>query len=414
MPVSLYIHIPFCLKRCVYCDFVSGIYDPGKADAYISALKKELDSVPEKQIPPAPPLLKGGISTLYIGGGTPTALSTGALSDLISHIFTRFSFTKGYEATIEANPGTLESDKLRAMLDAGMNRISIGVQSFNDAELAFLGRIHTAEEAAKAFSLAREAGFDNIGIDLIYGIPGQDIEGWKKTLERALILGPEHISTYELTVEKGTELHEYLKNPPSSPFSKGGVCSPLSQRGGWRAPLIKPHLPGEDKIIEMYEHTIDHLTSNGYEHYEISNFARPGCFSRHNLNYWDRGDYYGAGLGAHSFISGKRSCNTDSLDEYLGAVPENNSPVRYSEEITEEDAVKEAVFLGLRKTGGIDVEAFFRRYKINILSRYHNEIKYLQEAGLIETTCSACSYETSLRLTRKGLLLSNEVFMKFM
>lgn len=379
MSHSLYIHIPFCIKRCIYCDFVSGIYDPEKSAAYIRALKKELTVIPDKK----------PLSTIYIGGGTPTALSTDLLSELINHIFDSFKVAENYEATIEANPGTLDRDKLQLLHSSGINRISMGVQSFDDKELSFLGRIHTSEEAEQAVYLARDAGFKDIGIDLIYGIPGQEMSTWNKSLEMAVSLKPEHISTYELTVEKKTALHDYLKENRLTDTAD------------------------ENKIIDIYEHTIDYLTSNGFIHYEISNFARPGHVSRHNLNYWDRGEYYGAGLGAHSFMNGKRFRNTDNLEEYMKAVSNGRSPVKEQEDITDDMALSEAIFLGLRKTEGIKIESISKRYNKNILSYYQNEIKDLQEAGLIEITVSDCSYETVLRLTRKGLLVSNEIFMKF-
>jgi oxygen-independent coproporphyrinogen-3 oxidase len=437
MPASLYVHVPFCLKRCIYCDFVSGIYDPEKADVYITALKNEISGIPSTT----------QFSTLYIGGGTPTALSTHTLSDLIKHIFLHFNFSplppptrKGgqeeYEATIEANPGTVDFEKLHALRFAGINRISIGIQSFHDDELAFLGRIHTAEEAEHAVSLARDSGFENIGIDLIYGIPGQTQLTWKQTLENAVRLKPKHISTYELTVEKGTVLYEYFKNPPLSlptgqagPFSKGGflesplsrgdigVCSPLWQKGVRgdfamknisKADNLK--LLDEEKIIEMYEYTIDYLTSEGYIHYEISNFALPDYFCKHNFNYWNRGEYYGAGLGAHSFIDHKRFHNTDDPDFYINALTENESPVKETEQITDNTAIAETFFLGLRKTGGINLKTVSESYKQDLASMYQNEIKELEEAGLVEYN----SKSFNLRLTRKGLLLSNEVFTRFM
>lgn len=376
MSPSLYIHVPFCLQRCVYCDFVSGLYDPAKADVYIEALKKEISNIPNEK----------PLSTLFIGGGTPTALSTNTLSGLLNHIFSNLSFTKNCEASIEANPGTVDAAKFKAIRAAGINRISIGVQSFNDNELSFLGRIHTSKEAEQAVHIARETGFENIGIDLIYGIPGQSIESWKMTLEKAVILRPQHISTYELTVEKGTWLYKYVMKHP---------------------------LPSEDKIIGMYEYAIDYLTSEGFLHYEISNFALPDYSCRHNLNYWDRGEYYGAGLGAHSFINGTRFNITDNLDEYLELVSNKRSTCKGSEPITEDMALSEAIFLGLRKTGGINIEALSKRYGRNILSRYRQEIDDLQAAGLIEVTISECSYETALKLTRKALVLSNEVFIKF-
>lgn len=213
---SLYVHIPFCLKKCIYCDFVSGIYAPAKADDYIEALKKEIKNISD-EIQPSD-LTLPGISTLYIGGGTPTALSTERLTDLITHIFDPLPFQKNTEATIEANPGTVDRPKLSAILSSGINRLSIGVQSFNNNELACLGRLHTAEDAGRAVLLAGETGFLNIGIDLIYAIPGQGMASWRKTLEKAVSLKPQHISAYELTVEKGTMLYEYLnQTPPLSP-----------------------------------------------------------------------------------------------------------------------------------------------------------------------------------------------------
>jgi oxygen-independent coproporphyrinogen-3 oxidase len=314
------------------------------------------------------------------------------LADLINLIFDHFRFAKDYEATIEANPGTLDREKLQSLRSSGINRISIGIQSLSNEDLSFLGRIHTKEEAENAVGLSRDSGFENIGVDLIYGIPGQDINGWMENLEKALTLKPEHISAYELTVEKGTSLHENLKS--------GGGDKNLQ-------------LPDEDQIIDMYERSINHLTSKGYIHYEISNFAMPDRFSRHNLNYWDRGEYFGAGLGAHSFIDGKRFHNTDSLEEYLRAVSDNRSPVINSEDISGGNALSEAMFLGLRKTEGIIVEDFSRRFNKNILNYYQKEFKDLQETGLIDISASGRSNETVLKLTGKGLLVSNEIFTKF-
>ena len=340
----------------------------------MDALKKEISALPTDR----------PISTLYIGGGTPTVLKADQLSGLIKHIFEHFDFEKDYEATIEANPGTVDIDKLKTIRSSGMNRISIGIQSFSSDELTFLGRIHTGHEAEDAVRLARDTGIENISVDLIYGIPGQDMESWKKTLEKAISLKPNHISAYELTVEEGTELHR-LSLPPLD----------------------------EELIIGMYEHAIDYLSSKGYIHYEISNFGLPDSFSRHNLNYWDRGDYLAAGTGAHSFTNNKRSYNTADLDLYLKLISDNKSPIEHSEVITPEKAVSEAIFLGLRKTEGINLEAFSKRYSKNILTVYEDEIKEMQTAGLIETSCSECSYETDIRLTRKGLILSNEVFVRF-
>ncbi len=422
MSLSLYVHIPFCLKRCVYCDFVSGIYDPQKESAYIKALKKEILNIPDK-IP---------FSTLYIGGGTPTALSTHTLSDLIRYIFKRFHFTEDYEATIEANPGTLDKEKLQTISASGINRISIGIQSFNDKELGCLGRLHSSDEAIQSVYIANDTGFENIGIDLIYGIPGQSIESWKKTLEKADRLEAEHISTYELTVEQGTELYDYMNNLPSGssrfdftkrglPASDGADCD-QGQGGiiGEKVGFVR-----EERIIEMYSYAIDYLESKGFIHYEISNFAMPDYFCRHNINYWNRGEYYGVGLGAHSFVKGKRFNNTDNLNDYIVSLSENETPVKEIEDITEDMALSEAIFLGLRKIEGINLNDLSRIFGKDILKRYQGELDVLQEAGLIELNSSALlnslsrSYSNhktdfSIRLTRKGLLLSNEVFTRFM
>ncbi len=373
MPTSLYVHIPFCLKRCAYCDFVSSIYNPEKETAYIEALKKEIQSL---QI--SSPLI-----SLYIGGGTPTALSTNSLSNLITHIFQNIPFVQDAEATIEANTGTLDKEKLKVIRQAGINRISLGVQSFNDNELISLGRLHTAKEAAAATSIIKDAGFENFGIDLIYGIPSQNIESWKETLKEVVSLMPKHISTYELTLEDDTLLYEYIKNG-------------------------KMELPPEEEIIDMYDYVIDYLKTEGFIHYEISNFAMPAYSCRHNLNYWDRGEYYGAGVGAVSFIKGKRFRNTPDIKGYINMVMNDDSLTVETEEITWDKALAESIFLGLRKTEGIDLESFSKTYDRDILSLYHKEIKELLKEGLIAIEGS------KLKLTRRGLPLSNEVFVRFM
>ena len=374
MARSMYVHIPFCLKRCAYCDFVSMPYDPSKEISYIHALKMEIARCLVDTAP---------LQSLYIGGGTPTVISQEALEGLIGYIFDRLGLTGDAEVTVETNPGTSNVEKFRMLHSLGVNRLSIGVQSFNDRELMVLGRVHDPDEAEEAVVAARGAGFENIGIDLIYGIPGQDIDSWKRTLERAVGVDPSHISTYELTIEEGTVLYEHIK---------GGGLTPLE----------------DDEIIEMYEYAIDYLSSQGFIHYEISNFALPGYQCRHNLNYWDRGEYYGVGLGAHSFISGWRYRNTDDLEEYVDALLTGRSPVKDSEYITGSREVSEAVFLGLRKTEGIRLDSFSRRYGVDLVECYRDEIRWLEDAGLVEIA------DGLLRLTRRGLRLSNEVFVRFM
>jgi oxygen-independent coproporphyrinogen-3 oxidase len=331
------------------------------------------------------------LKTLYIGGGTPTSLSTRALSDIITTIFRHFSFTGNYEATIEANPGTLSREKLKVINSSGINRVSIGVQSFQDKELHCLGRMHSSLDAERAVSFTRDAGIDNVSIDLIYGIPGQTEESWITSLEKAVYLKPQHISAYELSIEKETPLSNDI-------------------RGG----SLK--LPDEERIISMYEHTMGYLESEGFLHYEISNFAIKGFPCRHNINYWDRGEYYGVGLGAHSFMKGVRYVNTVDLDEYIKTQPVNKKHLQGSEIIDDKKARSEALFLGLRKTRGIHLESFAETYGLDIVKKYGKEIRELQEAGLIEMKPSDKTSQESvyLRLTRRGIILSNEVFMRFL
>ena len=380
MTLSLYVHIPFCIKKCVYCDFISGIYSPENAASYVNALKREISRISND----------AAFSTLYIGGGTPTVLATDVLTEITDFIFSKLEFSENYEATIEANPGTVDTEKLTAVLLSGINRISIGVQSFNEEELVFLGRIHNRKDSEAAVTIARDSGFSNIGIDLIYGIPGQSLNSWKTTLKKAVSLSPQHISMYELTMEEGTELYAMIK---SNTVPENLRVVPLN----------------EETIIEMYEYAIDFLTSNGYLHYEISNFARPDYFCRHNLNYWNRGEYYGAGLGAHSLVNNQRYHNTGSIKDYTRLLSANKSPLIHSESIDTEKALSEEFFLGLRKTGGIRLETLSKLYGIDIADRYQKEIKKLTAAGLLEF-----DIPTSLmKLTRKGLLLSNEVFTEF-
>ncbi len=378
MPRSLYVHIPFCLKRCIYCDFVSGIYSPDIESSYINALKKEIRSIHHEIT----------MNTLYIGGGTPSVLSSEALSDLVIEIFNNFDFSEGCEATIEMNPGTLSREKIQAVQPFGINRVSIGVQSFDDSVLRSLGRIHTADDSAQAVAIAGDAGFKNISVDLIYGVPGQSVASWEETLKKTVELKPRHISTYELTVEEGTLLYDRIK-------------------------AGKLKMPEEERIVEMYDYAVDYLSSRGFVHYEICSFALPGFYCRHNLNYWDSGGYLGAGLGAHSFVDNKRFYNTDDINKYIRALSDNESTVAKAEEITKDKALSEVFYLGMRKTSGINLSKISGVFGMDIFDHYQKELEEMLDAGLIERYSSGKSKDNYIRLTRKGLLLSNEVFHKF-
>lgn len=362
---SLYIHIPFCMKKCIYCDFFSVPYDDALALKYITAVAHELEIRKG---------LAGELTTVYIGGGTPTTVPTLSLSNVLKKIKDSFMLSPDAEITIEANPGTIDKEKARALSDAGVNRFSVGAQSFNDNALKLLGRIHTFEDVIKAVAAVRYADIANISIDLIYGIPGQTMEAWSHTLGMAVELSPEHISAYELTPEKGTPLHESIR----------------------RGELEKPP---EEVIIEMYFRAIDRLAESGYRHYEISNFAKPGSQCRHNLNYWKRGQYVGIGAGAHSFIGDRRIKNVSDIGVYMHALQKGDLAIEESVEISCEEAIRESIFLGLRKTEGLNIREFKEDLGIDVVKA---------AADLINEELLV-SDRDFLRLTRNGIVVSNAV-----
>jgi oxygen-independent coproporphyrinogen-3 oxidase len=362
---SLYIHIPFCVKKCIYCDFLSVPYDEALAMGYINAVLKELELRKDSA---------GTLKTLYIGGGTPTTIPTLPLIRLLRTLRNVFGITPDAELTIEANPGTVTREMISALSESGINRLSMGVQSFNDKELKLLGRIHDFSEALKSIAAARHAGITNLSIDLIYGIPGQTLQSWAQTVSTAMEISPEHISAYELTPEKDTPLHEHI--------STG-----------------KLEKPNEETILGMYSHAMDRFTEAGYSHYEISNFAKPGFPCKHNLNYWNRGQYLALGAGAHSFVGNKRIRNTGDIRKYMALVSQGNLPEEDVLEISPVDALKESIFLGLRKTEGLDIREF----------REHLDIDLMKISEQLIRDRLLISDGTHLRLTRKGIVVSNTV-----
>ena len=368
MPESLYIHIPFCIKKCLYCDFLSVTYNEALARAYTDALCKEL--VLKKDV-------AGELKTIYIGGGTPTILPDECFRQLFTCLQNNYSLSPSPKITVEANPGTVDESKIKMLLSLGVNRISIGVQSFNDDELKTLGRIHTSNEALKAIEAIKNSGINNFSIDLIYGIPGQTMKTWEETLSKtaAFTISPAHISSDELTPEKNTPLYGLIEKD-------------------------KIKMLGEDLILEMYGSAIDYLRNKGYEHYEISNFALPRFRCLHNLNYWDRGEYIGAGAGAHSFIRSFRSKNTDDIRRYIKDLNKGIIPEAESTEIKRDDAIKEFIFLGLRKTEGISL-AKAKELGLDMPA----VCRELIEDGHLEVEGDY------LRLTRKGLVVSNSVIV---
>jgi len=349
---SLYIHIPFCKKKCSYCDFVSYAGKEDQIDEYVEAIIRELESQLSTFHSP--------LSTIYFGGGTPTLLKPKHFEEILTHYPLRITHC---EITVEANPGTINKEYLTTLRKLGTNRLSIGAQSFNDKHLKTLGRIHDSKQIHQAVEDARAAGFDNINLDLIFALPNQTLEEWKKDLSAAVSLCPEHLSTYNLQIEPGTELADRVENH--------------------ELPVTS-----EDLDADMYEHTINYLKENGYNHYEISNFAKPGFECKHNINYWLNGNYIGIGTGAHSHIDGKRWENTSSVEEYL-------SSSNYALPITQYDA---SIFMGLRLLDGIPIEKF---------AGYMDQVRSLTKEGLLEES------NGNIKLTKKGLFLGNLVFEKF-
>lgn len=364
---GLYIHIPFCIKKCEYCDFVSYADCYHRTGDYIVALIEELK------------IYRGeSIDTVYIGGGTPTSLPADVLCILLENIFRYLDVAKDAEITVECNPGTCSFEKLKALRDAGVNRLSIGVQSFNDSELASIGRIHNSHDAVSAIVDAKLAGFKNISVDLMFGLPGQTTDTLKSSLISAISAGVNHISCYSLILEETTPLYEKVNSRLLS-------------------------LPDENVEVEMYNMVCDILEKSGYAQYEISNFAKEGAKSQHNLKYWDATEYIGCGAAAHSYYNGQRYSNACELDDYISAPLKKYNVTA----ITEKDKMSEFMFLGLRKTEGVSENEFINRFGSTVYYEFGNAIQKYTDAGLLE------KYGDMLRFTKEGLRLSNTVLCEF-
>lgn len=378
MKSSLYFHIPFCLRKCSYCDFSSFDNPEISIPGYVDLLLDELRFRSKNFAPVNAP-------TIYFGGGTPSLLTPVQISRLIQAVRGYFSIDKTAEITLEANPGTVTPASLAGYLAAGVNRLSLGVQSLDDRQLALLGRIHSADEAKEALNAARAAGFSNIGIDLMHGLPGQTLDDWQSALSGAVAMKPQHISAYGLSVEEGT---------PFAALTESGELM----------------LPDEELAAAMFELTAEFLGKAGYEHYEISNFALPGYRSRHNQVYWQRGNYLGFGAGAHSFLNlqgyGARWENPSALAEYATAVSSNMLPVNEFS-LSGKEAMSEFMFLGLRMLEGVDMEKFAAQFGMGVEEAFPNVISRLCEKGLLAEEGSV------VKLTSRGLILANRVMGEF-
>jgi len=387
----LYIHIPFCIKKCLYCDFFSVPYNAKTAVNYTDALCKELSLKKDSA---------QSLKAIYIGGGTPSLLPDECFTKLFQCLRNNYHFSPDIEITVETNPGTISESKIQTLLDIGANRFSIGVQSFQDDELNFLGRIHNSGDATRTIETLIKHGIENFSIDLMYGIPGQTMDSWKASLRNAVELSPTHISTYELTLEENTPLYKLIKSPPP----------PLCQSGDNFKPADAEckSLPEEEIVLDMYNHTIDYLAGHGYEHYEISNFALPGFKCSHNLNYWNRGEYIGAGAGAHSFVNGVRTKNIADVNRYIDSLNSGIITETESFMITPAESLKEIIFLGLRKTEGINAKdnPSSTIYDREALKKLIDASGEMIREGYLELN------EDYLRLTRKGTVISNTIIVK--
>lgn len=377
--LEIYIHIPFCIRKCAYCDFLSGPADEKTIEAYVEKLIDEIyvHAVSNRDVI---------VTTVFFGGGTPSILSGNQMQRIMAFLKAGFQIAEDAEISMEANPGTVTKEKLESYREAGMNRISFGLQSTNNEELKLLGRIHTFEEFLKSFKLARESGFDNINVDLISAIPRQTVESWEKSVRQVVSLEPEHISAYSLIIEEGTSFAKI--------YGEGA-------KG-------EAELPNEEDERLMYQLTEEILEAAGYHRYEISNYAKEGKECRHNLGYWERKNYLGIGLGASSLIDNVRYKNTDDLQRYL----EQSSNLEVIQEdrelISKIEQMEEYIFLGLRKMRGISIREFESIFGKSLEECYGENIKRMMQAGLLAIE------DDFLRLTRKGIDVSNYVFAEIL
>ena len=375
-PLGLYIHIPYCIHKCGYCDFNSHPIKQDEMNHYIDALVAEMKHYAKTYSN------TNIIRTIFLGGGTPTTLTVYQLERILKECVSEFTVASDAEITIEANPATIDIEQLKSIRQTGYNRISIGVQSFDKAELKLLDRAHGPEEIHSTVDRARKAGFDNLSLDLMFAVPNQSLSSWENNLNKALEKNPEHLSTYNLTIEQGTA------------FSK------LQSNG-------KLIMPDDDHQLELYKRTIERLTKKGFHHYEISNFARRGKECKHNITYWENKNTLGLGAGASSYMNGTRFKNINLPAHYIRQVKEKKIAVEHSETLEPRQAMGETIMLGLRLLQGISIHQFEKRFQISFINLFRNIISSLKEKELIVIE------KDYLRLSQKGLFLADSVILEF-
>jgi oxygen-independent coproporphyrinogen-3 oxidase len=370
-PLGIYVHFPFCSVRCTYCDFATVAGRDDRTETYLDALLSEIGSFQNDAF--------GAVDTIFFGGGTPSRMHPNSTARVLTAIRGRFDVSDDAEITLEGNPESLTREALSGFLGAGITRISVGVQSLDDAVLKRVGRAHDAKTASAAVSLAREVGFPHVSLDLIAGLPGENLDAWPSTVREAAALRPDHVSVYLLESDKDTPLGRAV-------------------RGG------RTHVADDDALAASYERTVSALDEAGLPLYEISNFAREACRSRHNLKYWTDAPYAGFGLGAHGYVLGARRSNRRDLDGYLADVAASVSPVDWREPYDRDRRLEEALFLGLRVVEGVDLAMLGGRYDVDLVARHAIAWERALAAGIV-------AFEGSrVRLTPAGRLRSNELF----
>lgn len=372
---SVYIHIPFCQQICHYCDFTKFFYNENQADNYMEALANEINVQVQGK--------HNKVKTIFIGGGTPTALNLNQLRKLLELINEKFDVTNCEEFTIEANPGDFDAEKVKLLKNYGVQRVSLGVQVFDDNMLAEIGRLHKVKDVYLTIDQLHQHGLSNISIDLIYALPNQTLENFRQTLDEAIQFDLPHYSTYALQIEPKTVFYQR--------YHKG-----------------KLHRPPEETEVAMYELLRSTMQKNGVNQYEISNFAKPGYESKHNLTYWNNDYYYGFGAGAHGYSPGKRTGNIRPLPAYVKKAMEDGKPILNTEEISLKEQIEEEMFLGLRKLAGVSKNFFQEKFGISMDRLYQSELRMLMQKGWLTDNGEV------IHLTDQGLLFGNEVFEQFL
>lgn len=374
--LGIYIHIPFCKQKCFYCDFCSFANKNEMQGKYVETVINEIKNITHKE--------KYTVTTIYLGGGTPSILNPDYIKNILQEIKSSFEILDDAEITIEINPGTVNEEKLKKYKEYGINRLSIGLQSANDKILKKIGRIHDYKQFEETFFYARKCGFKNINVDLMIGLPTQAVEDVKQTLEKIIQKNPEHISVYSLIIEEGTIIEKLINEN-------------------------KLQLPDEEAERIMYWTVVNELKENGYNQYEISNFSKKTYESKHNTNCWKQKQYIGLGTSAHSYLNKKRYSNTNNIEEYIKNIQENNisKNITIHEEQTEESTMNEYMLLGLRMIQGININEFKQKFKIDPTIKYKEILEKLQKENLIQIT------KTSIKLTKQGIDFGNIVWEEF-